>query len=328
MNFSPQFLSAVSYSDFVKQITSGTITIDNSTFSQWQSCFVAGLKAGALRRMPTRSRTALAFGAATHVGLEALFRKFHFNEVRDMLGEALAEAATEALDNLGDPRRNTNTLSTLLESYRLEYTRRKAMQFNILTINGSPCVEQSFVVPLGSIVVVTKRWGEVKLNILWSGKIDLLTKFEGAITPVDHKTTTVMGERFVDDKVRSSQMLGYTYATRYIARQAFGEVPIFGARINALAMRSAGFEFKTFEIPYPDWKVAEWQAETLAGLSSLVIQLDTFLSSGIGVPSREHCVTKYGKCGYFDVCDCHPTMRDRMLFNDDYYFVSQWSPIE
>lgn len=327
MNFSPHFLSQVASSKFVENIKKGTLIIDNSEYTQWDSCFTQGLYNGALRRVGARSRAPLAFGGAVHAGLDGFF-----SGKEDWRGLALADAATTELDSLGDPKRNTDKLMNLLESYTLEYSRNPSMQFELLSIDGKPAVEQSFIVPLGKIEFVsgsTEIYGnqDTELQINWSGKIDLLTRYEGAIAPVDHKTTSVMGEKFVDDKVRSSQMLGYVYAARYLSEHIFGGLPVFGTRINALAMRSAGFEFKQFDIPYPEWKVKEWQEETLQSVRFLVEQLDHFLSTGKSAPTREHCVTKYGKCAYFDVCDSVPTMRDRMIFDDSYFFVSNWSPL-
>lgn len=325
MIYSPQFLAAVASSPFVDEIEKGEVTIDNSTSSQWFSCFAAGLYSGALKRMNARSRSPLAFGGAVHAGLESYFRGEA--EWRD---RALADAAMTELDSLGDPRRNTSKLLDLLESYTLEYSRNPSMQFDILTIDGKPAVEKSFVVPLGQVLLEgtqLKTFVPSAVQVNWSGKLDILAKYEGALAMVDHKTTSVMGEKFVDDKIRSTQMLGYTYAARFLSRELFGGIPVFGARINALASRSAGYEFKIFDIPYPDWKVSEWQQETLAAIKALIVQLDLFLSNGLAVPTREHCVTKYGKCSYFDVCDAAPQMRDRIIFDDDYFFKSDWSPL-
>lgn len=322
MIFSPLFLQRVAESNFVKQIKDGTLTIDNSEFSTWGSCFTMGLYNGALRRVNARSRTPLAFGGAVHTGLESFLRG-----ESDWRDRALADAAVTGLDSMGDPKRNSDKLTDLLDAYTLEYSRMRSMQFDILAIDGKPAVERPFVVPLGETGPVQFDGGLSNIRVMWSGKIDLLTKFEGAIAPVDHKTTTIMGDKFIDDKVRSSQMLGYTYAARYFAATLFEGAAVFGVRINALAMRSAGFEFKLFDIPYPDWKVAEWQAETLGVIRQLVEQLGRFLATGVSLPTREHCVTKYGKCPYFDVCDSVPSMRDRMVFDDSYFFVSDWSPL-
>lgn len=321
MIFSPHFLAQVAKSSFVDQIRKGVLTIDNSEYSSWDACFAKGLYAGALRRVGARSKSPLAFGGAVHAGIDA-FLKGQSNW-RDI---ALADAAVTELDSLGDPKRNTNKLLDLLESYTLEYSRMKSLQFKILSVDGKPCVEQSFAVPLGTIETIFQSEYQ-QLQILWSGKIDVLSDYEGAICPVDHKTTTVMGEKFIDDKQRSTQMLGYTYAAKYLAEKLFKGMPVFGVRINALAMRSAGYEFKVHDIPYADWKIGEWQQETLMSIRDLVRQLDHFIATAQVMPTRETCVTKYGKCPYFDVCDSIAPMRDRMIFDDSYFYVSEWSPL-
>lgn len=331
MKYTEHFVRQIATSKFVEQIGKGIVQIDNSEYITWDGCFAMGLYNGGLKRVSARSRSPLAFGGAVHQGLDTFLRYFGKMDYGELVGlsmnKAMADAAVTKLDALGDPKRNTNKLQNILESYFLEYSRVPHMQFDILELDGNRVVEQSFTVPLGKVVVHTKTWGTVEIEIIWMGKIDALTRFEGAISPADHKTTTVMGEKFVDDKVRSSQFLGYTFAARWLSQHLFDGKPIYGCRINALAMRATGFEFKIFDIPYPDWKVAEWQAETIRAIGELITSVDNFLQTGTVVPTREHCVTKYGKCSYFDVCDAHPTMRDRIIFDDSYFFVTDWSPL-
>jgi len=136
-----------------------------------------------------------------------------------------------------------------------------------------------------------------------------------------------MGDKFVDDKLRSSQMLGYTYAARYLSETSFDNLPVYGARINALATRTGGYEFKIFDIPIANWKVDEWKAGVLLGMSQYIASIHTFLQTGEVSPTRDHCVTKYGRCAYFDACECMPQMRDRMIFDDEIFAVSNWSPL-
>lgn len=326
MIYSNLFLGHVLGSKFLETLKTGTITIDNSEYSTWSSCFPMGLYNGALKRVGARSRAPLAFGGAVHAGLDT-----YFKGLPGWRQAALEDAEKTQLDSLGDPKRNTDKLINLLECYFLDYERKPAMQFKILELAGVKQVEQSFVVPLGIIQLSREealRLGcPETITVMWSGKIDLITLYEVGIAPADHKTTTVMGDKFIDDKIRSNQMLGYTYAGKYLSEHLFGNLPVFGCRINALAMRSAGYEFKQFDIPYPDWKVAEWQEETLGAIKTLVGHLSTFITTKVANPTREHCVTKYGKCPYFDVCDSLPQMRDRMIFDDNYYFISDWSPL-
>lgn len=317
MQFTDQFRSAVAESTFVKNLAEGFVEMDNSEFTQWDGCFVQGLYAGALKRQPTGSRAPLAFGDIIHTGLEAYFRG---EDWRTGVRERLAK---NNLESLGDPRRSVAKAFDLLESFFLEYERKASMRFDIITLGDKPAVELPFAVPLGEFLHKGRR-----IRIIWTGKIDLLTEYSSMIAPIDHKTTTVMGEKFVDDKVRSSQMLGYTYASRFLLRELMPDKKVFGVRINALALRSQGFEFRQFDIPYAEWKIAEWQRETILKIKLLAERVELFLETSIGLPTREHCVTKYGRCPFFDVCDALPVMRDRMFFDETFYFKSEWSPLK
>ena len=333
MKYTDHFRNQVEGSAFLKRLKEGVVLCDNSEFVQWDGCMAAGVYSGALKRVSARARTPLAFGAAIHAGLESYFKK-EVIEIGDglppvsaWLNKALAVAQKEKLDQAGDPKRNSTKVEDLLRAYIMEYERMRSMQFDIVEIDGVYQVEQSFVVPLGTIELHTPIFGHNKLEVQWCGKMDLLTKYEGGIAPVDHKTTSMMGEKFLDDKLRSTQMLGYTYATRWLAKEVFENMPVYGVRINALASRSSGYEFKQFSIPFADWKVAEWQAETLLSVKEKVYRLEHFLNTNEIAPTREHCVTKYGKCQYFDVCDANPVMRDRVIFDDSYFYITDWSPL-
>lgn len=327
MQFTDHFMSLVKASDFVTQLETGVIQMDNSTFTQWDGCFVAGLYNGVLRKVSTRSKAPLAFGSAVHAGIETyLVNGF---QVEDALAVAFAKACEEHLDEMGDAKRNTRTLESLLRSYFLEYSRRPAMRFTPMVHAGKPLVEASFAVPLGNVTIANLpgRSAPLQVSVIWTGKIDIVSDYEGMIAPVDHKTTSIMGEKFVDDKERSSQMLGYAFASRYLSNTLFGGKPVYGVRINALAQRTGGFEFKTFNIPYSEWQIAEWQDETLLAFEHLVRRIYSFLETGVASPTRGHCVTKYGKCSYFDACSLMPRMREAMLQDSSYYETSTWSPL-
>ncbi len=333
MKFTDHFRQQVLQSKFIERLKQGVVLCDNSEFVQWDGCMASGVYNGALKRVSARARTPLSFGAAVHAGLESYFKKEMVTLMEGMPAmsawrqKALTVAGKEKLDEAADPRRNTTMLIDMLEAYFMEYERMASMRFDILDVDGDLQVEKSFVVPLGYIELDRPLFGHSKLEVQWCGKMDLLTRYENGIAPVDHKTTTVMGEKFIDDKLRSSQMLGYTYATKWMSEHVFGNLPVYGVRINALAQRAKGFEFKQFSVPFADWKIAEWQQETLLSVKEKVIRLEHFLNSGEIAPTREHCVTKYGKCPYFDVCDAAPIMRDRMIFDDSYYYITDWSPL-
>jgi hypothetical protein len=77
-----------------------------------------------------------------------------------------------------------------------------------------------------------------------------------------------------------------------------------------------------------DWKIKEWHQETMFAVRNLILNALTFLSTGEAVPVREHCVTKYGKCKFFDLCENVPLVRERMIFDENLFKENPWHPIE
>lgn len=326
MKFAPSVVEKFKHSTFIHRLlVERRVQMDNTEFVDWNSCWVKGLYSGGLRRIPAQAATPLLFGQAVHTGLKALV-------LRQPLEEALELAHTDAtlsqLDTCCDPRRNTQMLRQMLVGYDQHVKIMPAERLVPVELNGIPVVEQTFSFPLGTIHFAA---GEllaepVDIEVWWSGIMDVLIHYAGEIYVCDHKTTSVMGEKFVDDKLRSSQMLGYTHIGRLFAEK-LGK-PVRGVLINALAMRSSGFEFKHFAIPMAQWKIEEWHAETMLAVKNLIRNAVEFLNSGQAAPIREHCVTKYGKCKFFDLCESQPLLRERQLYDENLFKENPWHPIE
>jgi hypothetical protein len=131
-----------------------------------------------------------------------------------------------------------------------------------------------------------------------------------------------MGPKFADGYVRSSQMMGYHKATQLIMKDS--GLKIEGVLINALALRSSGYEFKHFLLPTASWKLEEWHSETIYAVMQLVISMAQFLATGEAVPNREHCVTKYGRCSYFDLCEAPHGLRQKQIDDPLFYVDNEW----
>jgi len=326
MHFSTDLLDIFKVSAFINRLKlERRVQMDNTEFLDWNGCFVKGMISGGLRKISNKGMSPLLFGQAVHTGMKHLV----LGDGLEMACErAIFDARESKLDMLLDPRRNTDSLIRLLTSYNAHVNTVYAEKLVPVELNGKKIVEETFSFPIGTIEF---KAGElfpeaVKIDVWWSGILDLLTYLRNEIWVCDHKTTSVMGDKFVDDKVRSSQMLGYTYVGRLFQEQF--TKPVRGVVINALALRSTGFEFKHFPIPMANWKIEEWQNETLFAIRNIIRQAVEFISTGEAVPIREHCVTKYGQCKFFDLCEAPPMVRDRMLDDENLYVTNSWHPIE
>jgi hypothetical protein len=222
----------------------------------------------------------------------------------------------EDLDACLDSRRTVARALEMVESY-WHHISITNTGYSVAELNGQKMVEQNFCLPLGTVDTCI---GEVE--IMWSGVIDLLAYYNNQLWVIDHKTTSIMGEKFLDDKLRSSQIHGYTWVANQLCERMTKSVG--GTIINALCHRSSGFEFKDFKIPLPGWKIAEWREETLAFFVDLVDKLVNFGSTI--VPNRLACVSKYGRCPYFDLCDSPEMVRERNLFSEGFFTDNDWNP--
>lgn len=323
--------------------------MDNSEFILWDACYAKGLMGGALKRQLTMGMDALNFGAVIHHALEAKFS-----------GEPLVkqiEAMTiypEWKKLPSDGVRTKERARQVMAEYHVNYEMMD--QFNPLVIDGETMVERGFRFLLGTLEYVCHTQdvadlfgatvGEtVTISIYWQGKIDMIATYKGNAWIVDHKTTTVMGEKFLDTYMRSSQMLGYFWAgQQMVESNVYGMVEIFdekkglvpfhvgprdfrGVLINAIALRKNSTDFVVHELPFGRTKIEEWKVDTLARFHYLIDQTVYYITSDIIVPTREHCVTKYGRCPFFDVCEAPARGREAMLFNEERYRKSDWSPL-
>ncbi len=311
-------------SDFIRKLKhEKVINMDNTEFTNWNPCLVKGIYFGGLRKISATSVTPLLFGQAVHIGLAKLLLDM---PLKTALEAADLDAVKSNLDSFLDPKRNRNTLDMILTSYDSHIKIMPNEKLVPIELNGIKIVEQSFCVPLGVIhFAANELFAEAcDIQVNWTGVIDALCYFGNEIWIVDHKTTSIMGEKFIDDKVRSSQMLGYTHVARLLAEKLGKSVE--GVIINALAHRSSGFEFQQFKIPMSEWKIKEWHSETLLAISNIIKATMAFLVSGEAAPNREACVTKYGKCAYFNVCEAVPIVRDRLLQDTSFFSDNTWNP--
>jgi hypothetical protein len=324
MKFTTEFRNLLEASDFITKLRlHKTVNMDNTEFTNWNPCLVKGLYFGGLRKVSASGATPLLFGQSVHIGLAKLLTG---HGIAEALEAADQDAVKSNLDGFLDPKRNRSVLRDILVGYNSHVNIMPAERLVPLELNGTKIVEQNFLVPIGTVHFKAGELfaEECDIQVNWTGVIDAICYRGSELWVVDHKTTSVMGPKFIDDKIRSSQMLGYTHVARLLMKE-LGK-PVAGVLINALAFRSSGFEFVQHPIPMAEWKVQEWQTETLLAVSNILKETVDFLITGEVAPNREACVTKYGQCPYFNLCESVPVVRDRQLNDESLYVNNAWNP--
>lgn len=267
-----------------------------------------------------------------------------------------------------DEYRTVNNALAVLAAYRFRAT-LPDYQWTIQSDDKGPIIERAFELPLGVLEVndfVGMPWlsfeeqdnlndkaGSLKdaanyetlhlktnpvfvsqIHVAWSGRIDAIAHCNNAIRVVDHKTTSIAGDQFVQDFQISNQVLGYVWA----ARQLWPDLAPSGFCLNAIHFKKptgngsitepgprggpSALNFFRAYFDYSEARLNEWSTNCLAIVSDFIHCLvrDQFPRH------TKWCFGKYGKCQYHDVCvQDDPAVRQNLILSDMFKPVT-WNP--
>ena len=290
-----------------------TIIIDNSGYSNIEECHRKADYYLMERRELDQNKDALVFGTNIHTALEARYRIS-----TDMLSDVEQSTVFATLSDsfMTNPvseanYRNLDYAHRLMKKYLSEYPRES---FDIMMVEGKPQLEVTFALPLGLI-------GDIQVII--TGKIDLIYRRGESYGIMDHKTSSVLGPTYYESLDMSTQPMTYLWA----AKQIYG--PPADIVFNVVGTRaprkdgSINFEFTRHQIAYNPEKIEEWRQEVLTNIAVY----HSLYQQGKTTRNTNQCIGKYGRCPYLDVCSLPKNQRMQMLQSNLYKDVT-WNPLE
>lgn len=286
--------------------------MDNSMYTTW-ACPMKGLLSHVLKLRPLgRSSLAMDFGTCIHAGLEQFFKGNTILEALDAFNKAANELG---IDRWLDNYRNIERGSMMLASWD-EWRKERGLVFE--TVN----VAEKLGVELG----VERRLDEIDgVDVRWIGRVDAVVRYKGGIWILDHKTSSMLGSKFINDKLRSPQFLGYYYTLNELIKQQYGE-PLKGVLIDVICTGTKEPKFELYELPIEQWQIDEWLAETKVKIKGIMETIQNVCrDKDYEIPvEREICVTKYGDCPFFQVCNAVSLARENILTR--LYEEHNWNP--
>lgn len=345
-------------------LENGALYIDNSgwieglmnceTLVSWKQLY---------KRVPSGDKPALSFGSAIHLGLEYRYVKHQNRPVDEAYYNSLVPLLTDHFAKFPTPEGDFRTLNwavELLHRYNMKYS---IEEFNLLKLdnpitcpycngNSSPCVwcsntgkrdilvEVPFSVPLFTWTPPS-HLSVPAIPVIFTGKIDLPLIIDNKIYVMDHKTTSMLGATFWDDKKASSQFKGYAWAFL----QATGKLP-HGYAVNAIRTKAPPLYVSENKVnkrgvttsPEQWWNeslsrerfplhpedIDEWYTNTTALVSLFLLQY----FSNMQLPRRTtNCISKYGHCPYFEVCHTYPIADRLLMIQSGEFMDNTWSPL-
>lgn len=291
--------------------------IDNTFFEKLVTCFRSAEYYGCWKKESAQERPALEFGRIIHEALELRYSHADMNDIPHIssVQYGLLEALFDVWHPPEEDHRNYGYAIDVIEKYNETYPKEL---FKVLE------VEKPFAMPLGSFDLrqdltwfdpedeertLHSSAGGRSVNVVWTGKIDLIYELNGRVYVMDHKTSSVAGSNFFSDFELATGMQGYCVA----ARDLLGH-DVNGYAINALFLRrptktGKGIEFQRQSYELKPHVLSEWRSDIVCLLGDYL----RHLASGYTPKGTKWCLGKYGKCSYHDVCLGRPEDRQTLL---------------
>lgn len=215
-------------------------------------------------------------------------------------------------------------------------------------------VELPFALPLFAFDTVKQEvhgdWGGSlpslgpdEIGVFYSGRIDLpVLRDDNQIFVIDHKTTSILGPTFFDDKKMSAQQKGYAWSF-----QRLTGMKVRGYEVNAIRVKEPPQYVTNGTEPRKGGKrqtLEGWWSESIVRERFLLNEgeLDEWYENVIELISEffwrysrnyfpmktNWCVGKYGRCSYFDVCSTYPKEDRNLILNSGLYQDNLWSPLK
>lgn len=329
----------------------GAILIDNSTLEKL-SC-PRKLQINWIDKLVKQGTSAGAnFGSTIHRGLETRYKLCGTAAVQTEHILPINSSMLEWLEANPQPDaefRNYGHACNMIQVYNQQYGQE---QFKILTTQeGKLLVEASFMLPMALLIKVSntvfaiEQWNgsevevddhELKglrvIKVYYTGKIDLGIEDTSGIWSFDHKTAFQFGDSFLQQMDMDAGQLGYMWALQQVTgKEARGYI------IDAIRVRrpkkgddllgSTGCIDKTDFFRRPFFKsqsvLTEWRANVL----QLILNIANMAEQDYFPMQRSQCISKYGACEYYDICNTPPEQRD-LIKNSGNYVENKWSPLK
>lgn len=297
-----------------------TLPIDNSSLETFKTCARMWQYAKVQRRKRAGAEASLDFGKAIHAALETRYKQAGAAAPSDAVAAAMHAAIDTAYTGIDTPLEEWKTLARANEIVDLYNAERQAEPFEVLA------VEAPFAIPVGEVQGI---------RVLWTGRIDLLVRWEGMVYVLDHKTMGQWSSGKGAEFENSAQFKGYAWAMQEMHRLHGAPFPerVHGFCLNALVMRKPANspratvprnEFHRTRCFYSQERLEEWRSDMLEWVNTLMTQA----ARGYLPMNTKHCASFFGRnCPYLDCCTA-PVEQRQLVLGSDLYVDDTWNPLE
>lgn len=288
--------------------------IDSSMRGTLSGCQTA-FRYSYVENLATRAESVhLVAGGAFAKGLEVARNSFYGENLSaEKSVEAGAYAAIEAYGDFLPPEQGSGSNKTLpavvkaIGFYFSKWPMASDYMQPWRKSDGQPCVEFSASIPLKVLHPVTGN------PIIYCGKFDLLGEYNKLCFIVDEKTTSQLGQSWLNNWKLRSQQTGYVWMAR-----EFG-YPAAGAIIRGISFLKNKFETAEVIEHRPAWQITRWKEQVEKDVARAI---QAWVDDEWDLSLDTAC-TNYGGCQFQKLC---LAPNPEMWYDE--YAKRTWSPIK
>lgn len=283
--------------------------IDNTALSVYMTCPREYKFSMVMHRRSDGRSPALVYGTAWHKALET-----HYKTRGDR--DAVIYETTMQWEGHNSPD-DYRTLDRVL----LDYDRYVAKY-------GMPDgpLDEGKTIGVPDLVEISTEVLVPGLLHPWTVKLDRFIEDGSMVWIEDHKTTSRLDKHYFKQFWLSNQMKGYTT----VAKQLLPGRIIAGVRINLAHVLTNKTEFHRQTFPFNPEILQEWAQNSNVWLKRLAHDYE-LLAAGDPEAFPGHygdngCSRKFGMCGYHEICQSTPRVRQVLLERE--FAFEPWNPLE
>ena len=313
-------------------LTDGCLLIDNSMLEGLVTCPSITEFSKLHARIAASSKPSLDFGTIIHKALE-----YRYTNAKDKPMTAVQEAEQGNLitaffdENPVDEfeHRNANFALEVIKRYNRRW---QTESFNmLLDATGKVICE----IPL-SVELFNTTYAGRPLKVIFTGRIDLPVEWDGKITIIDNKTSSMFfgPQRFLDEQRWSNQYRGYCWGFEKTTGRT-----VEAFCVNGICSKQPPMKPKQgIDQWWNEWMVRDithlaltpdWRTEWFNSTTTLVDQFLWYHEKGFFPPLGKftRACENYGGCQYRDVCS-QPEGKRVEVLNGFLYKKNEWSPLQ
>lgn len=285
--------------------------LDSSMINSFRSCRKKFFYNYLRNLQPLGQSVHLVAGGAFAAGVDAARHYFYTTPQPEYSGmiEAAARAFLKQWGTFnapeGSPKSIENTFKALEEYLITHHPSNDPIQ-PLIKQDKTPAIEFSFAIPLP----ILHPNGD---PFIYCGRFDMLGKWDDLLTVLDEKTTSALGQTWLNQWEMRGQFLGYCWACQQLG------YPVRQVAVRGVGILKTEIKFLTALQQYPQYLIDRWYEELL----NTVREIQGCWHTNHFTYNFGDACSSYSGCSYKQLC----VASDPESWVDTNYTVRVWNPL-